>query len=372
MTPFSTAFFETKLANLSAADFFAYFDGGGRGFFAELQNNSADQELGFISTLALPPNRQNPDHPHWESFRNQCRSFRKIERGNLRFKNGSSSRLKFRGPWLEDRRQWDHVCERLQHLIDVGKLQKAVPCRWRSTALDDELNFRQLLAKVFSETEIPGVHRFLLSSGDSVFFGFTPEFLYERKQSKIFVPAIAGTRKAMDGNSAAVSELINSQKENAEHDLVVDGILSDLRSLGLDPRISNQKSPIRAGNLVHLHTLIEADDPGADSLPSENLIASLHPTAAIGGYPKREAKAFLEQNEGWARGLFSNPLSIRTVDCEFSLIAIRSALVKEGKFWQFAGAGFVAGSDADSEWRETTNKMESLTRFFFEADHDLS
>lgn len=370
MTTFSPTHFETVLRDPSGKTFFAYFDPLGKGFLATCtigppdRSNAPGIALPSVSFSVAPHGR-----PDWTDFNGKRWRFREIEWGELQLSNVSPSPT-IRPEWQSDREAWNLLCKKIKDAIAAGMIQKAVPCRWRSTDLAPNSfgEFLTKLAAVFAETNIPGTHRFLFKSGDSVFFGFTPELLYRREAGKVVVPAIAGTKKIESTPENAARDLVDSPKDQAEHDIVVEGIIKDLKFLGLQPRISRAKSPLQAGSLMHLHSEIEADLPEEKLISAEELVSALHPTAAIGGFPKEAAGILLKDHEGWDRGVFSHPICIRTENEEFGLIAIRSSLVRLGRVWQFAGAGFVAASESESEWLETEHKMESLSRFFFEVN----
>lgn len=84
----------------------------------------------------------------------------------------------------------------------------------------------------------------------------------------------------------------------------------------------------------------------------------MHPTPALGGYPKEEALRYIEQKEFGTRGLYGSPVGFIDVynDCEF-IVAIRSMLVKQNQATLFAGCGIVKESNPDSEVAETAVKF---------------
>ncbi len=100
------------------------------------------------------------------------------------------------------------------------------------------------------------------------------------------------------------------------------------------------------------------------------LIEALHPTPAIGGHPRSVARDFLFEAERFDRGLFSAPLLFRSAGRELCLVAIRSALLTEERLHFFAGAGYVRGSTAESEWQETERKLQVMQTMLFGEPHD--
>lgn len=107
--------------------------------------------------------------------------------------------------------------------------------------------------------------------------------------------------------------------------------------------------------MYHLYTEIKANLNDKSYI---GLIDRLHPTPALGGYPKEEALDFIENKEFGTRGLYGAPVGYIDVydDCEF-IVAIRSMLIKEQQATLYAGCGIVKNSDPDSEVAETAVKF---------------
>lgn len=252
---------------------------------------------------------------------------------------------------------WRTYCEKIERALAAGALKKAVPARAKKLS---PLNVKDTAALPSTLMARPaeGSFRFFLRYGDSCFFGATPELLFKKRGNLLHVPAIAGTRPLTKaGAEAAAEQLRADPKERAEHQFVVEGILSSLRSLGLQPLAAEEPSTIVARNLVHLYTPVHCPHEGVSG---EQLLAALHPTPAVGGLPRRAAANLIAAEEPWDRGLFASPLHIISGADETCLVAIRSALATPEALFFFAGAGYVPGSDWEREWHETEHKMASL------------
>lgn len=270
--------------------------------------------------------------------------------------------------WKSDETNWKILCKKISDGINASLFEKIVPTRFKSAEINDEEKL--LLSKnIFEQlctSELPGTYRFALKAKNSIFFGATPELLYKRKNGKIFIPAIAGTKylSAQKNMDSLSQELLASEKDRREHHFVVTGIQAALETLGLKASYQEIPQTRSFGKLMHLYTPIVCEDK--IDIPSDELIKALHPTAAIGGFPQRKAFDFLHKEEPWDRGLYSSPFKIFLPEEELCLVSIRSALLKENTFYLFAGAGFVRGSDPEQEWIETERKMSSMGSLFFE------
>ena len=125
--------------------------------------------------------------------------------------------------------------------------------------------------------------------------------------------------------------------------------------VGNTPRLRAQ------GQVQHLETPIRATLRQAGGILG--WVETLHPTPAVGGWPRPQALAFLAEHEGTPRGLYAAPLGWLTAggDGMFA-VALRSALLQANGVQAFAGAGIVAASSAEAEWRETEMKLNTVAQ----------
>ena len=185
---------------------------------------------------------------------------------------------------------------------------------------------------------------------DSTFIGATPEKLYARQQKQLLSEAIAGTR--LKGGEGL------GEKEQREFDFVKTSIQAALAPLSLAVRSEPQDRIIQTATLEHFYNLLSADLK--DHVSDADLLHALHPTAAIGGQPRREALQFLVENEPFDRGWYASPIGWVGPGGAEMVVGIRSALVRGHEVHLFAGAGIVPGSDARKEWEELDHKIGQL------------
>ncbi len=208
----------------------------------------------------------------------------------------------------------------------------------------------------------PSCTTFWLQAGGGDFLGATPELLVRVRGRVVETAAVAGSRPrgtTTEADAALARELLDSDKERREHALVVDALAAALR--GLCDEVAHDARPeiLRLPNVQHLTTAIRGRlHAGAHVL---DVVARLHPTPAVAGYPRAAALAALAEREGLERGWYAGPLGWfdATGDGEFA-VGIRSALVRDGEALLYAGSGIVAGSDADAELAETRLKLQPL------------
>jgi menaquinone-specific isochorismate synthase len=209
----------------------------------------------------------------------------------------------------------------------------------------------------------PDCHIFSVGQGNGhTFMGASPERLLSLTQGQLITDALAGsaprgTTPSQDDDLA--QGLLNNYKEQGEHRLVVEFLARQLQGVGLWPQYQPWPGVRQLSNIQHLHTPMRARVPR--HIHPLQIVAALHPTPAVAGVPTREACDQILRFEDFDRGLYAAPLGWvgANGDSEF-IVGIRSALVADTWVRLYAGAGIVAGSDADREWAEIKLKLRAL------------
>lgn len=198
----------------------------------------------------------------------------------------------------------------------------------------------------------PGARAFAWSRGaEGALVGASPELLVACEGRAIRSEALAGTAPREQAEA-----LLTDPKNLREHALVRERIACVLRercgplTLPPGPRLR------RLGRLAHLQTPLAAERcPGRPEHELLALGAALHPTPALGGDPRSFARAWLRDEQ---RGWFGAPLGYSSRSGEgLLLVTIRSALLRDERAELFAGAGILAESEPEAEWRETELKL---------------
>lgn len=192
--------------------------------------------------------------------------------------------------------------------------------------------------------------------------GASPETLIAAHRGHFFSRVLAGTaaRGATPTLDAEIAEsLASGDKDLREHRFAADSAMEVLRELAPDTRAS-EPFPLRLPNLWHLATDITGTLGGSSTL---DVLALLHPTAAVAGTPRAASLAIIRELEGIDRGRYAGPVG--WVDAEGGgewVIALRGAEIDaDGCIRAFAGAGVVAGSDPQAELVETAVKLRPIT-----------
>ena len=183
--------------------------------------------------------------------------------------------------------------------------------------------------------------------------GATPELLYYRKGLVFKTMALAGT--APVGGEAK----LHTEKERNEHQLVIDGLVDVLSKFG-EVKVGETKI-VQYTHLCHLKTDVEVALRG--DVSDEDLIRSLHPTAALGGWPREASRKWHSENAlSQGRGQFGAPLVVRYQDETWVLVCIRGVQWQGSDICLRVGCGVVEGSEAVSEWQELALKKRATLR----------
>lgn len=182
-----------------------------------------------------------------------------------------------------------------------------------------------------------------------MWIGASPELLLEVNGAELKTMSLAGT---IYGHNKEWTE-----KEYTEHNIVTDYIKDQLRSVDVrDMRVSETQT-VSAGNIKHLQTDIFAH---AANTGTEDLVAKLHPTPAIAGFPTEEALDFLNKNEKLNRSYFAGYVGLRGENSARLFVNLRCMRVYRNELEFYAGAGITYDSDPESEWEETERKIATI------------
>jgi isochorismate synthase len=269
-----------------------------------------------------------------------------------------------------DRSHADYCAQVLAAIdsIAAGELEKVVLARSLRVQHDGRFelgSFLDNLRRIY-----PSCVSFAVSRNGDAFVGATPESLVKLEGDRVAACALAGSAprgRSPEQDEALGRRLLESKKDQEEHAVVVRVIRSTLDPVCDELQVSEAPDLMRVEGIQHLCTRVEGrlrrDASQRPSLLA--LVAALHPTPAVGGAPRREALEWIERCEGMERGWYTGPVG--WIDAEGGgefQVALRSGLIvgdaRGDQARLFAGAGIVAGSDPESELRETRLKLRAL------------
>ncbi len=247
--------------------------------------------------------------------------------------------------------------------IADGRFHKVVLAREASIQAPQGALFDAVASFERLRAQQPSAICFALSPGQpGCFLGATPEILLRVVGRRFRSTALAGTapRSADPAADRALAQgLLHSAKDRAEQGLVVAAIREALapRTEVLD--IANKPSLRRLSGAFHLESRVSGCLAAGEDAWS--LLAALHPTPAVGGWPAAPAADWLAAHEELDRGWYAGPVGwLDATGNGVFAVAIRSALVRPTEARAWAGAGIVADSQPEAEWRETELKLHTV------------
>ena len=185
--------------------------------------------------------------------------------------------------------------------------------------------------------------------------GVSPERLVEEEDDIVVIDALAGTMPIETAPTAASGW---GGKERQEQRIVTDHVMRVTEQLGLAAVVASPTEVVRAGNVAHLRTRVQADL--ADH-PLSDLVLALHPTPAVCGAPTARSLAFIKGHERHDRRLYGGAWGPWNPDGRTELyVNIRCLQHEERTANLFAGGGITAQSDPKAEWEETEAKAQTL------------
>ncbi|MCS7235457.1 MAG: isochorismate synthase [Armatimonadota bacterium] len=259
--------------------------------------------------------------------------------------------------WLPPDGRWRSQVQAAEAACRSGHLEKVVVARCveLSTSASEDAALRSL------STRYPTCTAFAVSRPQGVFLGATPEVLARVRRGRVWTQALAGTAPRGSGrrqDGLLRAQLLASPKEAREHELVAAHLRQALADLCRDVR-ERPREVVALPNVHHLRTRFSGRlNPGLGLL---EVAGRLHPTPAVAGLPVPDACAWVRENESLPRGWYAGAVGWVDFSGQGELVvAIRSALVRDGRAWAFAGCGVVAGADPDREVRESQLKLQPV------------
>jgi len=212
----------------------------------------------------------------------------------------------------------------------------------------------------------PSPYLFFFKAGETILIGSSPEVLVRLEEGVAELRPIAGTRRrggTEQEDRKMADELLQDPKEKAEHVMLVDLGRNDLGRIARTGSVQvNQLMAVeRYSHVMHLVSHIQAQlASGKDAF---DVIRAAFPAGTLSGAPKVRAMEIIEELEPHQRGPYGGAVGYfsYTGNMDFG-ITIRTMLLKNNRIYIQAGAGIVADSDPETEYRETLSKAAGMLR----------
>lgn len=212
----------------------------------------------------------------------------------------------------------------------------------------------------------PSPHMYFLDMGGVEVVGSSPEILVRRQADTVTVRPIAGTRKrgtSEEQDLQLEQELLNDQKELAEHVMLIDLGRNDIGRIAQTGSVELTEKMIveRYSHVMHIVSNVDAKiRPDLDAI---DVFRATFPAGTVSGAPKVRAMQIIHELEPVKRGIYSGAIGYLAWNGGMdTAIAIRTAVIKDGTINIQAGAGIVADSVPKYEWKETLSKARAMVK----------
>ncbi len=261
--------------------------------------------------------------------------------------------------------EWMEMVANVVGMIQQGAFEKVVLARDIQVIQNDPAGAFDISTTLQRLREsYPAAYVFAVQRGERFFMGATPERLVQAQDGQIYTMALAGSARrgeTEEEDTQLGTELLQSEKNNSEHAIVVAMVREALENHCTHVHVSAPTQLLKLKNLQHLKTPIAGElIPGRCIL---DVMADLHPTPAVGGFPRHAALEAIRNIEKLDRGWYAGPLGWigASGHGEFA-VALRSGLIDGSKATLFAGCGIVSNSDPQAEYAESDLKFQVMLR----------
>lgn len=298
-----------------------------------------------------------------EAMKQLIRKGEKAANMPLRLKSG------FRPLFNEE--EYCRMVEKGKHYIKEGDIFQVV----LSNRLEAEMEGSLLDAYRVLRTTNPSPYMFYFSGADGEIAGASPETLVKLEQDKLYTFPLAGTRPrgmTEEEDKALETELLADEKERAEHNMLVDLGRNDIGKISRVGTVEVEKymSIERYSHVMHIGSTVSGHiREDKDALDAVDAIL---PAGTLSGAPKLRACEIINELENNKRGIYGGAIGYVSFAGNLdTCIAIRLAFSKNGKVFIRSGAGIVADSVPEKEYRECIQKAAAVRNAIETAQEGL-
>lgn len=210
----------------------------------------------------------------------------------------------------------------------------------------------------------PSPYMAYIQSPDFAVVSGSPELLVKKKGTELSTRPIAGTRprgKSDEEDITLANELIENDKERAEHVMLVDLERNDLGRVSSYGTVEVNEFMVIERYSHVMHIVSNVRGTLRPSTSNTEIIQAMFPGGTITGAPKIRTMEIIEELEPVRRGLYTGSIGWLGFSGDLELnIVIRTAFIQDGMAHIQAGAGIVIDSVPDAEYKESLNKAKAL------------
>lgn len=257
---------------------------------------------------------------------------------------------------------YEVAVNRVKDYVLAGDVMQVVPSQRMSVPfVAPPLNLYRALRNLN-----PSPYMYFLDLADFHIVGSSPEILARLERGMVTVRPIAGTRRrghSEEEDRAMEEELLADPKEIAEHLMLIDLGRNDVGRIAETGTVELTDKMVveRYSHVMHIVSNVTGTlKPGRSAI---DVLRATLPAGTLSGAPKIRAMEIIDELEPVKRGVYGGAVGyISWAGDMDTAIAIRTAVVKDGRLYVQAGGGVVADSVPRLEWKETHNKARAMFR----------
>jgi len=266
---------------------------------------------------------------------------------------------------------FERSVERIKdHIVSGDIFQAVISRRMECVVKNDPFAIYAALREIN-----PSPYMYYLDFGDEQVIGASPEMLVRVERRRVTTVPIAGTRprgcNTLEDERLA-HDLLNDPKERAEHTMLVDLARNDVGRVCRFGSVEVEEF-MGVEKFSHVqHIVSTVTGVLKDNLDCYDAFKSCFPAGTLSGAPKIRAMQIIRNEEPQNRGIYGGAVGYIGFDrnLEFA-IAIRTVIVRNGRAYVQVGAGIVADSVPETEWKETESKASAMLRAIEKAGVSL-
>ena len=210
----------------------------------------------------------------------------------------------------------------------------------------------------------PSPFMYFFNFDDFQIIGASPEILVRLRDKKITVRPIAGTRprgRTKKEDTFLAQDLLKDKKEVSEHLMLLDLGRNDTGKVSKIGTVKVSEKFIIEKYSHVMHIVSNVEGIFNDKFTNFDTLLAGFPAGTVSGAPKIRAMEIIDELEKTKRKVYAGGIGYFSANGDFdTCIALRTAIVKNDKFYVQAGAGIVADSVPLNEYNETVNKAKAL------------
>jgi len=306
-----------------------------------------------------------------EKIINYSKKYKEIITELLKLKECSNYRLKlpnlnhnkknkFKVKSNTNKKKFKNMVLKAKKYIKNGDVfQVVLSQRFETNLTKDPLEIYKKLRKTN-----PSPFMYFFNFNDFQIIGASPEILVRLRNNKVTIRPIAGTRprgKNLKMDKFYKKDLLKDKKELAEHLMLLDLGRNDVGKIAKinTVKVTENFKIEKYSHVMHIVSNVEGTFNDKNS--KIDTLLSGFPAGTVSGAPKIRAMEIIDELEKTKRKIYAGGIGYFSSNGDFdTCIALRTALAKKNKFYIQAGAGIVADSIPENEYRETVNKAKAL------------